>query len=209
MSFSSVNNFRPSWGIGMHRPPKEEPKDEPKRKNPEVTSPALDDSQPPVNEVLAPKEKKDQKSTFAQKAQKRTAGLATAVAIGAQQVGLGAKILHHGAAIAAYSKGISTLGWLGAYRPVQYLVAQSASKAAAGVVGTTICGASLGAIATVGTAVLTAMTVAQIGVGIHNAFIAKEEEDKISLNPLGMAQNAFDALVNINSAASAAAASTA
>jgi hypothetical protein len=141
-------------------------------------------------------------STIAAKA--NITGVATLAAVGAQQLGVGATLLQGGAGFLAYSKGMSMAGSLAAYRPVQYCVARAANYAAAAVVSKTVCGISLGAMATTGTALLTAATVAQIGVGIHNTFIAKSDEEMISLNPLHIARGAFASLTGFGAAAAAA-----
>src|SRR5262249_40946831 len=136
MNINPMNNGQPAWTMGMHR--------EKTDQNPVDAGDNLENSWVEVNPSGSKDLNNDKPTECAKKGKKAAAGVATAFALGAQKIGLGAKILQHGAALAKYGKIINDLGSLGAYRPVQYLAAQSANKAAAAIVGTTVCGASLG-----------------------------------------------------------------
>lgn len=135
----------------------------------------------------------DQPTAQAKNAKSRIAGIATGFACAAHKAGAGAAALQHGAGMYFYANAVSEAGWLGAYRPVQYFLAQGASKGAEALV----CGTAIGSLASVGGAILTAVTVAQVGAAIHNTFIAKNEQDKISLSPWEMTKQAYGAITGL------------
>ncbi|MBA3604233.1 MAG: hypothetical protein H0W50_11510 [Parachlamydiaceae bacterium] len=132
------------------------------------------------------------------------AAVATANAVNAW--GLGAAILHHSVGIAKYANILNYVGpTAAATKPMQYLAARGAEWAASKAVNTALIGGvSAGTAASVGLAVLSALTVAEIGVGIHNTFIAKTESDKVSLNPVDLCVKAFKMLTGWGNTAAAA-----
>ncbi len=132
------------------------------------------------------------------------AALATANTINGW--GLGAGMLHHGLAFSKYVSAVNRFGpaWAATWQ-WQYLAATGTQAAASKAVNTALIGGvTAGTCASVGLAVLGALTVAEIGVGIHNTFIAKTEADKVSLNPVDLCVKAFKMLTGWGKAPAAA-----
>jgi hypothetical protein len=134
------------------------------------------------------------------------AALATANAVNAW--GVGATILQTGVGVMNYAKVLNFVGpTMAATKPVQYLAARLAERAASSAVNYALVGGvTAGTAASVGFAVLSALTVAEVGVGIHNTFIAKTEADKVSLgNPVKLCMKAFSMFTGFGKKAASAA----
>ena len=154
-----------------------------------VPGPCADQTQPAKIAVKCIPEEE----TAATAGESAIVATAISTAYAANAMGIGGTILHQGTGIYLYAKAINTLGVLGSIQPIQYAAARLANQTAFNMVNKAVIGTVTGGtLATVGFAVLTAMTVAEVGELGYNTLVAKKEEEKISINLFSLGKRAFN-----------------
>lgn len=132
--------------------------------------------------------------------------LAVTAGIAVQNAKAGYHIAKFTVGFNGYSSLLKSAGYFGTWRPVQYVLANSATTATEKMMTYTVCGVSAGGAASAIATLATVLFVAKVGQVVYNNFVATKEEEKIDLSITTVAKKAFSLLPGFDKLMAAAAA---